>query len=477
MAFFLERQISSEPVPQIVRSLPTRRANRLRVSWFVLGTLFGTAVAYSLFLALHHFDEYASRTRKLQLAAHSTEAPSGGVLILASKPAPAAIPVQKPAVVQSLPASMNLAVHRGDTLTSMLMDKGVAYQEACNVVDSMKKIFNPKHLTVGQSVELHLDKNRNSSGKPSVSGLSIPVSAQRTIAISRAADDTFAVREIRARVFKDVARGGGEIRSSLYQTGVDSGVPPQLLSEIIHALSYDVDFQRDIKEGDRLDVVYERMRTDRNITTGYGKVIYASLTLGDKQLALYRHISPDGYSGYYNAKGESVRKALLKTPINGAHITSSFGMRMHPLLGYSKMHKGIDFGALTGTPIYAAGEGVIVEAGRKGGYGNYVRLKHNANYETAYGHASRIARGMHPGVHVKQGQVIAYVGSTGISTGPHLHYEILVNGSQVNPSGVRFRTGQTLAGRELIQFRREVRQVEATLAALPQKTQVAQLVR
>jgi murein DD-endopeptidase MepM/ murein hydrolase activator NlpD len=172
-----------------------------------------------------------------------------------------------------------------------------------------------------------------------------------------------------------------------------------------------------------------------------------------------------------------VKKALLKTPINGARITSGFGMRMHPLLGYSKMHKGIDFGAAIGTPIYAAGDGVIEEAGRKGGYGNYVKLKHNDHYATAYGHASRIARGIHPGVHVKQGQVIAYVGSTGFSTGPHLHYEILVNGAQVNPSGVKFRTGQTLAGHEMAEFKKQQKQVQVALNTLPRTRQVASLER
>jgi murein DD-endopeptidase MepM/ murein hydrolase activator NlpD len=246
-----------------------------------------------------------------------------------------------------------------------------------------------------------------------------------------------------------------------------------MINEVINALSYDVDFQRDIHEGDEIDVVFERLHTDKNVTAGYGKILYISLKLDDRELTLYRHISKEGFAGYYNAKGESVKKALLKTPINGAHITSSFGMRMHPLLGYTKMHKGIDFGALTGTPIYAAGDGIIEEAGRKGGYGNYVRVKHSSSYATAYAHTSRFAKGIKVGIKVKQGQVIAYVGSTGSSTGPHLHYEIIQNGSPVNPSGVKFRTGQTLAGRDMAEFKKILQKVKTALATLPRKNQVA----
>ncbi len=284
-------------------------------------------------------------------------------------------------------------------------------------------------------------------------------------------------KETKNSVYKGLTHAGRIIPSSLYQTAIDSGIPVKMVSEIIQAFSYDIDFQRDIHRGDKLDVVFERMHTDKNITTGIGQMQYASLILDGESFTIYRHTSADGFTGYYNAKGESVRKALLKTPINGAHVTSGFGMRMHPLLGYSKMHKGIDFGAPTGTPIYAAGDGVIEEAGHKGGYGNYVRLRHNNTYATAYGHASRIAKGIHPGAHVRQGQVIAYVGSTGASTGPHLHYEILSAGSQINPSGVKFRTGQTLSGKEYIAFRKQVKQVESTLASAPQKLELAALGR
>jgi murein DD-endopeptidase MepM/ murein hydrolase activator NlpD len=459
--------------PTSVRTVLGRRLSRVRFAWFLLGTAFGVAVSYYLFCLIHHDAQYSRQMNfaRAEAALESRLAP----LPLLPEPTATIAAAEPSKPEMTLPASYTLLVKRGDTLTSLLTDKGVEQDEAEEIMHSLKHVYNPRDLTAGKAVELHLDKSADDPARPGVSSLTINVSPLKTVTLTRNEDNSFDAREIKAPVFKSLARAGGEIHSSLYQTGVDNGIPAQMLSEIIQAFSYDVDFQRDIREGDSIDVVFERMHTDKDVTAGYGKILYASLTLGDDEYTVYRHVSNDGFAGYYDAKGNSVKKALLKTPINGARITSGFGMRMHPLLGYSKMHKGIDFGAATGTPIYAAGDGVIEEAGRKGGYGNYVRVKHSDRYATAYGHASRIAHGIHPGVHVKQGQVIAYVGSTGFSTGPHLHYEILVNGAQVNPSGVKFRTGQMLAGHELADFKKQVKEVQVALNTLPRARQVASL--
>ncbi len=209
-----------------------------------------------------------------------------------------------------------------------------------------------------------------------------------------------------------------------------------------------------------MDVLFERFETKDGEVAGHGDVIFADLDLGDRDLRIYRYVDKNGNVDYYNEKGESVRKALPKTPINGAQITSGYGMRNHPILGYSKMHRGVDFGAPTGTPIYAAGDGVVEFVGQKGGYGNYLRIKHNNKYASAYAHISRFASGVAPGHRVKQGQIIAYVGSTGMATGPHLHYEILVNNEQVNPSNVKFKTGNVLGGKELVAFRKNMHHIE-----------------
>jgi murein DD-endopeptidase MepM/ murein hydrolase activator NlpD len=286
-------------------------------------------------------------------------------------------------------------------------------------------------------------------------------------------DVSFEVKKIATPVDRKMARAGGRINSSLYETGISSGIPANLLADVINAYSYDVDFQRDIQPGDAVDVLFERIETKDGTIVGHGNILFAELALSGKTMKVYRYVDKSGNAGYYNEKGESVRKALLRTPINGAKITSGFGMRNHPLLGYSRMHRGVDFGAPTGTPIYAAGDGVVDFLGHKGGYGNYLRIKHNGKYASAYAHISRYAKGIANGRHVKQGQVIAYVGATGMATGPHLHYEILVNNAQVNPSKVKFKTGNVLQGKELASFHKNMEQIHAALNHTPRKTDMA----
>jgi murein DD-endopeptidase MepM/ murein hydrolase activator NlpD len=194
--------------------------------------------------------------------------------------------------------------------------------------------------------------------------------------------------------------------------------------------------------------------------------LYAQLVLSGRKIPLYRYETADGSVDYYGRDGQSTKKTLMKTPIDGARMSSGFGMRRHPVLGYGKMHKGIDFAAPTGTPIYAAGEGKVVKAGRFSSFGNYVRIKHRGDLDTAYGHMSKIASGLRPGARVKQGQIIGYVGTTGRSTGPHLHYEILVAGKQVNPRGVNLPVGHALAGRDMKKFKAKVGEVDNQFAAL-----------
>ena len=202
-------------------------------------------------------------------------------------------------------------------------------------------------------------------------------------------------------------------------------------------------------------------------------MLYAALTLGGKKIPMY-YFEHDGDGEYYSPSGESVRKSLLRTPIDGAKITSGFGMRLHPILGYTRMHKGVDFGAPVGTPIYAAGNGTIVDIGMRNGYGNYIRVKHNDTYSTAYAHISRFALGMKKGEHVKQGEVIAYVGATGEATGPHLHYEVLINNQQVNPATVKVAGGDKLTGKDLAAFKAQVNKIDADMAKQQNNPLVAQ---
>jgi murein DD-endopeptidase MepM/ murein hydrolase activator NlpD len=327
-------------------------------------------------------------------------------------------------------------------------------------------VHNPRRITAGEDIALKLVASKADATLPSVKELSVAVTSSKTIKVTRKGDD-FLSEAVTKPLVKVMARGGGIITSSIYQTGSNAGIPSALMNDIIKSFSYEVDFQRDVKDGDRLDVLYERTQTEDGKPAGYGDVLYAALTVNGKKKEIYRHEGKDGFASWYNEMGVSIRKALLKTPINGARISSGFGMRRHPIQGYTKMHRGVDFAAPTGTPIFASGDGVVEFAGRKSGFGNYVRIKHNGTYESAYGHASRIARGIREGVKVKQGQVVAYVGSTGNSTGPHLHYEILANNVQVNPQGVKFKTGNSLSGKELAQFKKTVQSVEVALNKIP----------
>lgn len=394
------------------------------------------------------------------LAADASRAGSG------SAPAAPAAPEQPAQTTETLyPLTLDLKVSTGDTLISILTDTGVSYQEAHKAVDSIRAVYNPRNLDIGQSVSVTLAKEPESD-LPVIASMNVPISNVASVQVTRRQDGDkaqFAASEIKAQLFRAAARAGGAIENSLYETGVKSGIPASVLGELVTAYSYDVDFQRDIHSGDRIDVLFERMQTRDGTVAENGNVLYAELNLAGKPMRIYRYADKAGHADYYNEKGESIRKALLRTPINGAKITSSFGMRNHPILGYSKMHRGVDFGAPTGTPIYAAGDGVISFAGKKGGYGNYLSIRHDKKYGSAYAHIHRFAKGMAPGTKVKQGQIIAYVGSTGASTGPHLHYEILVNNTQVNPAGVKFKTGNVLSGKDLAAFRKNVSQIQAQL--------------
>jgi murein DD-endopeptidase MepM/ murein hydrolase activator NlpD len=248
-------------------------------------------------------------------------------------------------------------------------------------------------------------------------------------------------------------------------------LPQAVLGEVIRAFSYDVDFQREIQPGDSFEVMFDQL-VDENSgkILGTGAIAYAALTLSGKAQALYRFVTADGTSGFFNAEGASVKKALLRTPVDGARISSSFGMRHHPILGFTRMHQGVDFAVPAGTPIMASGDAVVAAAGWKGGYGNMVVLRHDATYSTAYGHMSRIAKGIKPGTHVHQGEVIGYVGMTGLATGPHLHYEVRINSRPVNPLGVRLAAIDQLQGRDLAAFKAQEKLVAQRLALLRSST-------
>lgn len=380
---------------------------------------------------------------------------------------------QKELIQYPLTEHKELRVKSGDTLAEILEREGIGYSDAVQLSNTMKKYYDPRDIRVGQKIEFSLVKN--SPVDVLLKEFVIAPSKLERVKVAYQGN-RFVAKKEQVPTTLQLARAGNAITSSFYKAADDAGLPAALIVELMRAYSYDVDFQRDIKPGQQMDVLFERRISEENgKIVGHGDLKYASLMLRGKKVEIYKYTDKDGNTGYYKPNGESVKRALLKTPVNGARISSGFGMRHHPVLGYSKMHKGIDFAASTGTPIYAAGDGVVDYAGRKGGYGKYVRIKHNGTYKTAYAHMSRFAKGMRSGKRVKQGQVIGYVGTTGRSTGPHLHYEILKYGKQVNPRSAKFRAGRTLSGKELLAFKSEKTRLQEQFAQLPRlREQVAQ---
>jgi murein DD-endopeptidase MepM/ murein hydrolase activator NlpD len=363
-------------------------------------------------------------------------------------------------------------VGRGDTLMALLVKAGADRGEANDAVVALRKVYNPRGLAPGEEVTMTFERlHRYATGQLLVVELS--AGTDYTVRVERVDDDSFKATKVKKDLSHALVHATGAIDSSFYLAGTKAGLTPELLAELIRIFSWDVDFQRDVHPGDSFDVLYQRVTDADGAFVRLGDILYASLTLSGVRHAVYRFQPQGGTADYYDTKGESVRKALLRTPLDAIKISSPFGNRMHPILGYTRMHRGVDFAAPVGTPIYAAGSGTVAMAGRNGGYGNYVRLHHEGRYDTAYGHMTRVAPGLRAGQRVRQGQVIGYVGATGEATGPHLHYEVLVSGQQVNPLGVKMANGQVLAGRELRAYTAARGGIDRLVAGLPPTTTVS----
>ena len=471
---------TSYPIKINCRTASLSRLRKLRFSWFATGIAFSLGCASAL-TPIFDKNGLVAKTENAIVASIEDSALLEAIIsaspkdLTPPKPSVESIATDSPSILladnRNYSKLLEIKIKKGDTLISLLTDNGIPPDEAHSTFEAIRRTFNPRKLDVGSTVSMKLSKDED--GYITVSQMKLPISAISTIELSRNQDDDFVVKKIDAPLTKRLARAGGSINGSIYQTGADAGIPASMLNEIINAYSYDVDFQRDVKKGDAIDVLFERMETQNGVVAGSGNFVFSELTLGDRTLKIYRYVDKNGNADFYNEKGESIRKALLRTPISGARITSSFGMREHPISGYTKMHKGVDFGAAIGTPVYAAGDGIVESASIKSGYGNYLKIKHNSKYASAYAHLSRFAGGVSPGKKVKQGQIIAYVGMTGATTGPHLHYEILANNEQVNPANVKFKTGNVLQGRELAGFRSNMNKIEARLASIGRGKTVA----
>jgi murein DD-endopeptidase MepM/ murein hydrolase activator NlpD len=470
---------SAEPRAHIL-SLPPmlhKKLQRLRFNWFVLGALFGVGSSFFMnalvtTVVLPQYEAFAGRESKpLNIADLDSE--SGQPLLPLALSSSGKTAVIEVPIEASYPRNVALKINSGDTLIDLLIAQHVQEQEAHNVIAALRKAFNPGQLRVGQKIQMTLARHEQVGDKAAVQELAIKLPNLSTVELERLEDGSFSVAAVKEPTTRELRRATGKVRSSITQAAQEAGIPARTVNELIQAFAYDVDFQRDIHPGDTIEVLTQREVTKDGRVGATGQASYAKLTLRGKAHEIYRFKNTAGIDGWYDARGNSVKKSLLRTPIHAARMSSGFGMRRHPVLGYNRMHRGLDFAAGTGTPILAAGDGIIKIAGWHAGYGNYVRIQHNGTYATAYGHASRIARGIRPGVRVKQGQVIAYVGSTGMSTGAHLHYEVLQNGAQVNPAAQRFNTAVALAGRELQQFKSQSSRTKAQFAKLNPNSSIA----
>ncbi len=305
----------------------------------------------------------------------------------------------------------------------------------------------------GQPVSL--DFARDGSGARLI-GVAFSAQPGVSVTANLKSSGGFAARQVQTPLNLEVARISAPVDTNLYASALARGATEHEIAELATAFGYDVDFQRDVRPGDHFELMFERYFDDGGRTVRTGDLLFIALDTSEGTKTLYAFRGPDDAAyDWYDANGHSARRSLMKTPVNGARLSSNFGLRINPVLGYSMMHRGTDFAVPVGTPIMAAGEGVVERAGPSGAYGNYIRLRHDGVYETAYAHLSGFAAGIHPGTRVAQGQIIGYVGTTGRSTGPHLHYEVLKDGSQINPMGLRLADGRDLRGADLAMFQAE----------------------
>ncbi|MEN0653753.1 MULTISPECIES: M23 family metallopeptidase [Hyphobacterium] len=382
-----------------------------------------------------------------------------------------ACPAERQAIVVTVP--------RGGTLAGVLNEAGAPSTDVNRAVYALDPVYSVRHLRAGQEMTVYLETpalQQISAGTEDgtrLAGFSFRPESDRTITVARQADGGFRARELVASLEREIVRARGSINSSLYVDALAAGATDRIVVELAGVLGYAIDFQRSIQPGDEFDVVFERFVSSSGDVIRTGDILYVNFAGRGEPLNYFLYDPGDG-PGFYNGDGESAERFLMATPINGARLSSHFGMRRHPVLGYNRMHRGTDFAAPTGTPIYAAGNGVVIRANRFGTFGNYVRIRHSNGYETAYAHLNGFASGVTAGTRVRQGQTIGYVGTTGRSTGPHLHYEVLLNNEQVNPMSLDLPTGRTLEASELPAFQAErdriiaIRDAATDAASTPQ---------
>ena len=352
-------------------------------------------------------------------------------------------------------------IKNNDSIEKILKNYNIKNEDIKEISVKLKekKLSN---IYSGRKLSLIYKKLQNNTN--TVVNLVYPVNNTSSIEI-RKSQNNFIVKENILQLYKKEVVIRSIIKNNLYSSAINAGVEPNIIVEFARIYGFEVDFQRDIRKGDWFEILYEKFEDDNNKVRDTGKIIYASMYVNGEEINLY-NFKDKNEEEYYDIKGKSITKSLMKTPINGARLSSSYGMRKHPILGYNKMHRGTDFAAPSGTPIMASGSGTVTRARWCGGGGNCVKIKHNSTYETIYAHMKAFAKGIKEGRKVRQGQIIGYVGSTGMSTGPHLHYEVVVNGKKVNSQRLKLPSGKTLKGTAREKFEMERIKIDLRLSSL-----------
>jgi len=340
--------------------------------------------------------------------------------------------------------SIEHKISAGETFDKILNRYSITSNEIVKIKKYLDLDYNLNNLKTNLNIKLTIDESNNKK----ITSFIFPVSRTKKILLTRNLEtDLFNKQTIITNLNKKIIFQEGKISQSLYKTAIDLNIQPNIIIEFARIYGFQVDFQRDIRKNDIFQIMYEVFEDDNGKVFETGNIVFADLKLNGMNNSLY-FFDKKNSKGHYDENGRSIKKALMKTPINGARLSSAFGMRKHPIDGYNKMHKGTDFAAPMNTPIMASGDGVITRARWCGGGGNCIKIKHNSTYQTVYAHMKNFARGIREGLRVKQGQIIGYVGSTGNSTGPHLHYEVIEGGKKINSQKLKLPSGKILKGEE-----------------------------
>ena len=346
--------------------------------------------------------------------------------------------------------NLNYEIKNGDTIQKILKKLKVQNNEIQTVINQYKKYGNPNQLLVGNIINIIIEKNLTIN-KNFIVKFSVPITKSTTIAIIRDEDNKITSQKIITKLYKKKTLAENIITKNLYSSAIEAKINPDTIIEFARIFGFEIDFQRDIRKNDYFKIIYEKYFDENGEFIKSGSILFAHMSVNGREISLYKFGDDKNY-GYFDINGKSVEKALMKTPINGARLSSSFGMRKHPISGFTKMHQGTDFAAPMGTPIMASGTGTVTRAKWCGGGGNCIKIKHNSIYNTIYAHMKSFAKGIKVGKKVRQGQIIGFVGSTGMSTGPHLHYEVIINGQKVNSQKLQLPSGKVLKGDEREKF-------------------------